>query len=75
VYQFAVADFCAGAEERVEGREIAAAAVRNKPGWHNQVVRGYSLSLGLFADVPGNLGRGRGTLFLGQAVFAVFVSK
>lgn len=72
VYRFAVSDFVQGLRNawRVERARLRRSGLS---WWHNQVVRGYSLSVGLFAAFLGIWGGVGGILFLGQAVFAVFV--
>jgi alkane 1-monooxygenase len=72
VYRFAVSDFVQGLGNawKVERSRLRRSG---QSWWHNQVVRGYSLSIGLFAALLGIWGRVGGILFLGQAVFAVFV--
>src|SRR5258708_32087290 len=72
VYRFAVSDFVQGLRNawRVERSRLRRSG---QSWWYNQVVQGYSLSLGLFAVFLGIWGRVGGILFLGQAVFAVFV--
>jgi len=72
VYRFAVSDFLHGLRDAwsVERSRLRRSG---KSWWHNQVVQGYSLSLGLFAAFLGMWGSVGGILFLGQAVFAVFV--
>ena len=72
VYRFAVSDFVQGLRN-AWGVERARLGRSGQPWWHNQVVRGYSLALGLFTLFAGCWGRAGGILFLGQAVFAVFV--
>ena len=72
VYRFAVSDFVQGLRNawRVERARLRRSGLS---WWHNQVVSGYLLALGLFALFSGIWGRAGGILFLGQAVFAVFV--
>jgi alkane 1-monooxygenase len=72
VYRFAVTDFVHGLRNawKVERSRLRRSG---KSWWHNQVVRGYSQSVFLFAVFLGIWGRVGGILFLGQAVFAVFV--
>jgi alkane 1-monooxygenase len=72
VYRFAVSDFAQGLRNawRVERSRLRRSG---QSWWHNQVVRGYALAFGLFTLFFGIWGRVGGILFLGQAVFAVFV--
>jgi alkane 1-monooxygenase len=72
VYRFAVSDFLQGLSNawRVERTRLRRSG---RGWWYNQVIRGYSLSLGLFAAFLGIWGRVGGILFVGQALFAVFV--
>jgi len=72
VYRFAASDFLQGLRNawRVERSRLRRSG---QSWWHNQVVRGYSLALGLFTVFLGIWGIVGGILFLGQAVFAVFV--
>src|SRR5882672_7998649 len=72
VYRFAVSDFLQGLRNawNVERTRLRRSRLS---WWHNQVVRGYALALGLFTvsmEIWGGVG---GILFLGQAAFAVFV--
>ncbi len=71
VYRFALSDFLQGLRNAwsVERSRLRRSG---QSWWHNQVVRGYSLSLGLFAAFLGIWGKVGAILFIGQALFAVF---
>jgi alkane 1-monooxygenase len=72
VYRFAVSDFVQGLRNSwsVERSRLRRSG---EPWWHNQVIRGYALAAGLLAAFAGIWGRVGGIVFLGQALFAVFV--
>lgn len=72
VYRFAATDFVLGLRN-AWGVERSRLRRSGKFWWHNQVIRGYSLALALgtaFAAIWGRVGI---IVFLGQALFAVFV--
>ncbi len=72
VYRFAVTDFVQGLRNAwsVERSRLRRSG---QSWWYNQVIRGYSLALGLFTVFLAMWGGVGVILLLGQAVFAVFV--